>query len=159
MMIRMLRRQRLRIALLYTLFAVLAMIANLLAQWLVLELYAGPFRLIIAIAVGTIVGLPIKYLLDKQYIFHHKNHGMRERGVVFLRYTIFSGVTTLIFWGFEYTFELLFRQQWLTLLGGAIGLVIGYALKYRLDKHYVFNRRRAPELIAPGDDQPGRLPA
>ena len=134
-------RERLQRALLYTLFVVIAVAANLLAQWLVLELYRGPYRLVLAIVVGTLVGLPIKYLLDKQYIFHHKNHGMRERGTVFLRYTIFSGVTTLVFWGFEYGFELLFRQQWLTLLGGALGLIIGYALKYRLDKHYVFNRQ------------------
>ena len=47
-------------------------------------------------------------------------------------------VTTLVFWGTEFAFHLAFQTDAMRYLGGVIGLVIGYAIKYQLDKRYVF---------------------
>ena len=50
-------------------------------------------------------------------------------------------VTTLIFWGFEFTFEYLFRTKFMRYLGAVIGLSIGYFIKYNLDRRFVFNQK------------------
>ena len=46
--------------------------------------------------------------------------------------------TTAVFWGAEWLFDLTFGSVAGRLLGGAIGLASGYAIKYRLDKRFVF---------------------
>ena len=51
-------------------------------------------------------------------------------------------VTTLIFWGFEFSFGYFFETKQLRYLGGVIGLSIGYLAKYQLDKRYVFTGMR-----------------
>ncbi|MGB3413713.1 MAG: GtrA family protein [Microbacteriaceae bacterium] len=134
---------KLRRAALYTLFAGIALLLNLGAQWLVLHWYPGPYRVVVAIVAGTLIGLPVKYLLDKRFIFRFESKSLREGSKVFVRYTLFSGLTTLIFWGAEFLFELLWHNANLTLLGGALGLVVGYLVKYHLDKRYVFGQESA----------------
>ncbi len=47
-------------------------------------------------------------------------------------------VTTMIFWGFEYGFHLIFESKKMRYFGGIIGLAIGYFIKYHLDKRFVF---------------------
>ncbi len=48
-----------------------------------------------------------------------------------------GGITTCIFWGTETAFYLLdfCGSQY---IGGAVGLAVGYTLKYFLDKNFVF---------------------
>lgn len=51
----------------------------------------------------------------------------------------FTGVfTTALFWGIEFGFQSLFGTDAMRYLGGAIGLTLGYIIKYRLDKRFVF---------------------
>lgn len=129
---------KLHIGLLYTLFAVIATAANFATQMLVVRLYDGPWSITIAVLAGTVVGLPVKYVLDKKWIFAHTTTRKSEHLNLFALYTTTAVVTTLVFWGFEWLFEVWFESESMRLLGGAIGLTIGYTTKYLLDRRYVF---------------------
>ena len=129
-----------RVVVLYTLFAAIATVTNLGSQALVQLLYKGPYDLIVAILVGTFVGLVVKYLLDKRYIFAYRTRSLAHDGQLFVLYAAMSLITTVIFWGFEYGFELAFGTDLMRYLGGLIGLAIGYFLKYQLDKRFVFRQ-------------------
>ena len=47
-------------------------------------------------------------------------------------------ITTLIFWSTEYAFHLIYETDFMRYVGGAVGLAIGFFVKYNLDKKYVF---------------------
>lgn len=122
----------------YTLFAVLATALNLGSQELSLLIYSGAFALWVAIAVGTVVGLVSKYVLDKRYIFEFYSPSLRADLGRFLRYTLTGVFTTALFWGLEIGFDYWLETKAGRYTGAIIGLSIGYALKYRLDRALVF---------------------
>ncbi|MCH9808028.1 MAG: GtrA family protein [Alphaproteobacteria bacterium] len=128
-----------RIAGLYIAFAIVATIANLGAQRMWLGLYSLDYAIPTAILVGTLVGLVIKYVLDKYFIFQDFRDGLENHSRQFSLYALAGVATTAIFWGFEYTFHLIWQTQQMRELGAVIGLAIGYAIKYRLDQRFVFN--------------------
>lgn len=127
-----------RLASLYALFAAIATGANLGSQWLILREGHTTVDLIVALVVGTLVGMPIKYVLDKRWIFRFRSEGLSHDARLFVVYSAMAVVTTVIFWVSEVA------MGWATgttegrLAGGGVGLVIGYLVKYRLDKKYVF---------------------
>ncbi len=125
----------------YTLFAVIATALNLLSQEFSLLLYGGLYSLYLAILVGTSVGLASKYFLDKLFIFNTRNQRSGDDLERFLAYSLTGVFTTLIFWGFELLFDLLFATRLARYAGAVIGLSIGYLLKYHLDKRFVFVNR------------------
>lgn len=127
-----------RIALAYTLFAVLATAANLGSQMLTWRVYAGPYALMVAIAIGTGVGLILKYVLDKHYIFRYFTRNAAHEGRTFVLYTLTGVATTLVFWGFELGFEWIFGTARARYTGAVLGLAIGYVIKYQLDRRHVF---------------------
>ncbi|GJM12431.1 MAG: hypothetical protein DHS20C12_08340 [Pseudohongiella sp.] len=129
------------IALKYSLFAVLATLLNLSSQEIVVRAYRGDFALLLAMAVGTGVGLASKYLLDKKYIFRFITASHREDLGRFTLYGLTGIATTAIFWGFELGFDWLIGGKTARYVGAVIGLCIGYGVKYRLDKRYVFARQ------------------
>ena len=61
---------RAQIAMRYAAFAVIAILANLGTQRIMLALLDTQGELAAAIFVGTGVGLVVKYALDKKWIFH-----------------------------------------------------------------------------------------
>lgn len=122
----------------YAAFAVLATIANLATQRIVLIGGAGSKNFMLAVAAGTIVGLIIKYLLDKRWIFYDQGTGIKDHGQKFSLYTAMGLVTTAIFWGMESIFWLFWQTDTMRELGAVIGLAIGYFLKYNLDRRFVF---------------------
>nr|VFJ57207.1 MAG: GtrA-like protein [Candidatus Kentron sp. DK] len=122
----------------YTLFAVLATLANLAAQRLVLWFGDSGTLFAVAVAAGTSVGLVLKYALDKRWIFHDLSTGIRAHGRKFPLYTAMGIVTTVIFWGVETTFWLIWQTDAMRELGAVIGLSIGYVVKYNLDRRFVF---------------------
>ena len=126
------------LALRYVAFAVVATVANLAVQRLVLGEGEGAMRLAAAIGAGTLVGLVVKYLLDKRWIFEDRDAGLRAHGRKFTLYTAMGLVTTAIFWGSETAFWLLWRTDLMRELGAVLGLALGYAVKYRLDRRFVF---------------------
>ncbi|ENX38379.1 GtrA family protein [Acinetobacter sp. NIPH 2100] len=129
-----------KLALLYTAFAMVATFCNIIAQDISSYIYVGNFYIFISIFVGTGVGLIVKYILDKKYIFKYKTQNTKHDGKVFLLYTIMGIFTTIIFWGFEFGFHAVFGTKEMRYVGGIIGLMIGYICKYYLDKHFVFRK-------------------
>ena len=87
------------------------------------------------------VGFALKYALDKKWIFYdaYTSHTSELRKV-FL-YGLFSVVTTLIFWGVEVMFWTIWETSLAKYAGAVLGLAIGYAAKYSLDRAFVFRER------------------
>lgn len=125
----------------YSILALVAISANMGAQYLVVRGYSGTYDIFISVVVGTAVGLVVKYVLDKRYIFHFRSRNAVHDGQVFALYTLMGLVTTAIFWGFEFGFHHFFASEEMRYLGGVIGLAIGYVAKYNMDKRYVFRTR------------------
>jgi hypothetical protein len=127
-----------RIALLYTLFAALSTAANIGAQDLLLRVTRLDHAVALSVLFGTGVGLVVKYLLDKRYIFAFQTRDLSHDGRLFALYTLMGVATTAIFWSFEFGFHALFGTREMRYLGGVLGLALGYLAKYRLDKRFVF---------------------
>lgn len=132
-----------RIAVLYVLFAVLATASNLAAQAMV-HVFAPPQAGLAglaywgALAFGTGVGLVVKYILDKRWIFFDASRGLAAHGRRFSLYTLMGIATTVIFWGVQSAAFAIFGTRLMLYVGGALGLAIGYVVKYWLDKRFVF---------------------
>ena len=127
-----------KIAVLYTLFAVVSTAINIGSQMVSIWVYEGPFSVEISILVGTAMGLPLRYFLEKRYIFNFTSKNLVHDGKLFVFYSAMGVITTLIFWGTEYAFHFIYDTDFMRYLGGIIGLSIGFYVKYRLDKKYVF---------------------
>lgn len=134
----MMRRKAAKIAVLYTLFAVLSTAINIGSQMLSIWIYKGPLSVEISILVGTAMGLPLRYFLEKRYIFNFTSKNLVHDGKLFIFYSAMGVITTLIFWGTEYAFHLVYDTDLMRYFGGIIGLSIGFYVKYQLDKKYVF---------------------
>lgn len=134
----------LHIALLYALFALLATLANLGGQRLALGLFgdAAP-ALVLAMAFGTGTGLVVKYVLDRRWIFARGFEHLAREAATFMLYTLTGAFTTLLFWAIEAAFWFATRQHAMRELGAVVGLAMGYGLKYRLDRRFVFGTVRA----------------
>jgi putative flippase GtrA len=128
------------LALCYAGFAVIAVLANLGAQRAVLALGDGAAHFALALGLGTAVGLVVKYALDRRWIFGDRPAGIAATGWQFSRYTATGVVTTAIFWGFETSFWAIWQTHAMREVGAVLGLGIGYLLKYRLDRTWVFGR-------------------
>ena len=129
-----------RLVLLYTVFAAIATLVNLLSQEITTQLYTGPYELYLAILAGTLAGLLVKYILDKRYIFAFQTQHIGGDLRLFFLYTLMGIVTTVIFWAFEWSFDYWFQSKTMRYTGAVIGLALGYYLKYRLDRRFVFVR-------------------
>lgn len=125
-------------ALKYIIFAVISTLFNLLFQYMSFLGYSGFASLYLAMFIGTLAGLIIKYILDKKFIFYHKVENKKEDAKKFALYSLMGVFTTIIFWGTEIAFDTLFPNPNAKYLGAVIGLSIGYVIKYFLDKKFVF---------------------
>lgn len=132
----------------YCAFAAIATLANLATQRAVLHFGQTSLLFAGAVGAGTIVGLVIKYALDKRWIFFDPATGARNHGRKFSLYTAMGLVTTAIFWGSETLFWLASHNGSLRELGAVIGLAIGYVVKYNLDRRFVFAPIVAGEAAA-----------
>lgn len=136
-------------AALYAVFASLATLFNIAFQAFAQVLFPLGLRilwgldidLLIAMMVGTLAGLALKYFLDKRFIFGFKARNLVHDGQTFVLYTAMGGVTTLLFWGFELGFKSWFFDPGMRYVGAVFGLAIGYWIKYGLDKRFVFEDR------------------
>lgn len=125
----------------YIAFAVVATLANLLIQRTVLGtlLPGAPGSYQLALFAGTLVGLVVKYLLDKRWIFHDFSQGIAAHGKRFPLYVLMGVATTAIFWSAETAFWMTWHTQAARELGAVLGLSVGYFVKYRLDRRFVFS--------------------
>lgn len=126
----------------YAAFAVVATLANLVTQRAVLQFGDKGAIFALAVGAGTIVGLVIKYLLDKRFIFYDFASGIKNHSRKFSLYMTMGLVTTAIFWGTETAFWLIWRSDLMRELGAVVGLTIGYVIKYNLDRRFVFTDRQ-----------------
>lgn len=126
----------------YGLFAILAMLANLVTQEVVIRI-TPVAALPLSILMGTAAGFILKYLLDKKWVFDDGYNGHRQELQKITLYGAFSVLTTLIFWGFEVVFWAIWRTDFAKYTGAVIGLAIGYIAKFALDRTFVFKERRA----------------
>ncbi len=109
---------------------------------LVVKIYTGPYSIMVSIVAGTGIGMIVKYLLDKRYIFKYRTVNLIHDGQTFFLYGTMGVFTTLIFWVAEWGFYWLFENKELRYIGAVIGLIVGYFVKYRLDKRFVFVESR-----------------
>jgi putative flippase GtrA len=126
----------------YVLFAIASTLVNLATQELVVR--AAPMQpLALSILAGTATGFAVKYVLDKNWIFYdaYSGHGPELRKITL--YGLFSVLTTVVFWGFEVAFWAIWETSAAKYTGAVIGLAIGYAAKYLLDRTFVFRERSA----------------
>ena len=121
----------------YVLFCLVAILVNLTIQRIFLELIFED-NYIVALIFGTLTGLITKYFLYKNYIFKDFDHSLKNNSKKFTIYSENGFFTTIIFWGMESLFYFVYSTSFARELGAIIGLSIGYFLKYRLDKKYVF---------------------
>ena len=124
----------------YAAFAAMATFANILAQMLFFAIYSGRGALLVAIGIGTLIGLVVKFILDKKWIFFDTKTGIHANGVMFLLYSFMGVLTTMVFWVTEIAFALLFEAHFMKYVGAVIGLATGYFIKYHLDRRFVFRR-------------------
>ena len=129
-----------KLALVYAFLAMIATATNIGAQELVIRNYSGSYDVLLSVIVGTGVGLIVKYVLDKRYIFRFRARNVAHDSWTFVLYTVMGLATTVIFWGFEFGFNAVFQTKEMRYLGGIIGLAIGYFTKYQLDKRFVFRK-------------------
>jgi putative flippase GtrA len=122
----------------YFFFAILATFINIIGQRFILMISDSSQALIYAIGFGTLLGLVAKYYLDKRWIFLDKSTGIKTNSYKFTLYSIMGVATTFIFWGFEAAFWITWKTDIMREVGAIIGLSIGYLIKYRLDRKFVF---------------------
>jgi putative flippase GtrA len=126
----------------YVVFAGIATLANLATQEAVVRV-APLSPLALSILVGTATGFILKYLLDKKWVFDDGYSGHRQELQKITLYGVFSVFTTLVFWSFEVVFWVIWRTDFAKYTGAVIGLAIGYAAKFVLDRAFVFKERQA----------------
>lgn len=137
---------------LYGVAAVIAIFMNIGSQYVVIQLFGDlPGAVLLSILVGTGVGLVAKYVMDKVLIFEVKFERSASELSQFIFYTFTGVFTTIVFWGVELAFQLIFQTDLMRYIGGVIGLVIGYVLKFLLDSKFVFKRKIGNSGIQPRD--------
>jgi putative flippase GtrA len=126
----------------YVVFAGIATLVNLATQEAVVRV-APLSPLALSILMGTATGFVLKYLLDKKWVFDDGYSGHRRELQKITLYGVFSVFTTLVFWSFEVAFWVIWRTDFAKYTGAVIGLAIGYAAKFVLDRAFVFKERQA----------------
>jgi putative flippase GtrA len=129
-----------RIALIYALVSGLVTVVNIATQAAVVSFFSGPWVIQLSVLLGTATGFPIKYVLEKKYVFDFHADNLVHDTRLFILYGYMSVFTTLIFWGIEWAFHVVFETDAMRYLGGAIGLTVGSFIKYHLDKRFVFKK-------------------
>lgn len=124
----------------YVAFALVASIVNIVAQEACAQAYSGWISLEISIFAGTVVGIVIKYILDKFFIFFDRTITPSAEVAKLTLYVISSILTTGLFWFIEIGSWIVWRTNTAKWLGAAVGLAIGYFIKYHLDKRFAFRR-------------------
>jgi putative flippase GtrA len=127
------------VAVLYSVGALLAIVVNIGTQEAVTWMLPTSFwPVVVSVVCGTGTGLVFKYVWDKALIFRYRAGSVGRDLKTFGGYSLTGIGTTAIFWAFEFGFDLVFGTKVMRYAGAVIGLVIGYVIKYQLDRRFVF---------------------
>ncbi|MBN2440359.1 MAG: GtrA family protein [Spirochaetales bacterium] len=137
---------------LYMIFAAICMGVNLGSQFIlslflprisVLQatLFHQELSFLLQLITGTILGFIAKFILDKFIVFKEVQTNLSHTLKQMIIYGVLAVLTTIIFWTFEFSFKLAFTFKNSELIGGFIGLAIGYTIKFFLDKKFVFVKK------------------
>ena len=128
----------------YVTFALLSTGINLGTQQVAVMVLTGVIGPVLPLSMlsGTLAGFVSKYLLDKNFIFFDTSRGHADETRKVLLYVLFSVFTTALFWGTEFGFLRAFGTVEAKYSGAVIGLAIGYALKFALDRRFTFTGSR-----------------
>ena len=130
----------------YGIFALISIGANLLTQEASMKINSSNgCALLFSILMGTIIGLLVKYSLDKKYIFNFYPTSTFDNLKTFFIYAVTGIGTTFIFWTTEIGFQLVYESKVMRYIGAVIGLTIGYTLKYLLDRNFVFSAPKSQD--------------
>lgn len=125
----------------YIFFSILSILFNFCCQSISDLLYTGTASFYVSLSIGTLAGLICKYILDKNFIFYHRTINKIDNLKKFTLYGLMGIWTTLIFWCseiiFHYVFDAIVYSKY---IGGLLGLLMGYTIKYHLDKKFVFTQ-------------------
>jgi putative flippase GtrA len=143
---------------LYMCFAAICMGVNLGSQFLLSLFlpYIKAFQVTIGkqeisfylqLFTGTLLGFTAKFLMDKFIVFKEKHENIKHTIKQIIKYGILALFTTIIFWTFEFGFQIFFSFEYRELLGGFIGLTIGYTVKFFLDNKFVFIKKDTQEKL------------
>lgn len=142
--------------LIYMIFAAISIILNIGSQYILRvilqsliprfaneKLLSFEYWFLISLGFGTVIGFLFKFVVDKFVVFEEKltddkMADLQRTTKQITLYFSFAIFTTMIFWGFEFSFKIAFTGNWY-LVGGLIGLIIGYTVKFLLDRRFVFN--------------------
>jgi len=130
------------IALIYAIVSASATAVNIFTQVGAMKIYSGASAVELSMLTGIAVGFPIKYLLEKKYVFDFKTNSLSHDKRLFIIYAFMGVITTAVFVGIEFTFHHLFGTDAMRYLGGVIGLTLGSYIKYHLDKNFVFKQEQ-----------------
>jgi putative flippase GtrA len=127
---------KVRLVFRYAAFCLLAMTVNLGLQFLAHRCLGAGFWL--ALVIGTTGGLILKYVLDRNFIFAAGGVNFATDAGRFSLYGCLGLITTAVFWLAEWLGHQWLPQSHGRYLGGALGLTLGYTLKYWMDRRWVF---------------------
>ena len=133
-----------RLAIVYTMIALIATAANLAAQEATVRVWHRAFRIALSVFIGTGAALVVKYVVDKIVIFRFRVASILHDLQTSILYTGMGVATSLLFWGFEFGFNATFQDKNMRYVGALIGLGLGYWAKYHLDERFVFRAQIAP---------------
>jgi putative flippase GtrA len=140
----------------YMIFAAICTAVNLTSQYFLrtflspIEVLRGAifgieFYFLIQITVGTWIGFYLKFVLDKIFVFKKKSKNLGQTVKQLGLYAVMATLTTFIYWGVEFSFKYMFSFENRDILGGFIGLAIGYTVKFFLDMNFVFKKEKTAE--------------
>ena len=124
---------------LYVVFAIIVTITNLSSQRLVLNFLTGNVGYFVALLTGTIVGVVLGYILDKNWIFKDPIMSLSKTGKQFFLYAMTGAIHTPIFWLTESVFWFVWKTSEMRELGAILGLILAYTVKYFILRRYIFN--------------------
>jgi len=123
---------------LYVAFAIIVTIINLASQRAVLSFLSGNIGFFLALFFGTLVGVIVGYLLDKNWIFNDETKISQNYGKQFFLYAMTGAIHTPIFWITETLFWFIWMTDQMRELGAILGLLFAYTIKYFILKRYIF---------------------
>ena len=107
--------------------------------------HGDDIRFWVSYGLGLFVGFVFKYFLDKKFVFADKTESQEKEVKKVLLYALMSVFTTFILTLIVGGFKAYISRERAKDAGLVIGLLIGYTIKFFLDRKFVFNQKLIQE--------------